>query len=38
MTTTFEGVHAKISMGYHEIELYNISEANYILDVKQYFM
>ena len=38
MGTVFTSTYAKLSMGYHEIKLYDLTELNYNLDIRQYFV
>ena len=37
MGTVFAPTYANLSMGYHEIKLYDLTESNYNLDIRQYF-
>ena len=38
MGTAFAPTYANLSMGYHEIKLYDLIELNYNLDIRQYFV
>ena len=38
MGTVFAPTYANLSMGYHEIKLYDLIELNYNLDIRQYFV
>ena len=38
MGTVFAPTYANVSMGYHEIKLYDLVELNYNLDIRQYFV
>ena len=38
MGTVFAPTYANLSMGYHEIKLYDLIELNYNLDMRQYFV
>ena len=38
MVTVFAPTYANLSMGYHEIKLYNLIELNYSVDMRQYFV
>ena len=37
MSTVFATIYANLSMGYHQIKLYDLIELNYNLDIRQYF-
>ena len=38
MRTVFAPTYANLSMGYHEIKLYDLTALNYNLDITQYFV
>ena len=38
MGTVFAPTYANLSMGYHEIKLYDLIAMNYNLDIRQYFV
>ena len=38
MATVFAPTYANLSMGYHEIKLYDLIALNYNLDIRQYFV
>ena len=38
MGTVFAPAYANLSMGYHEIRLYDLIELNYSVDIRQYFV
>ena len=38
MGTLFAPTYANLSMGYHEIKLYDLMELNYSVDIRQYFV
>ena len=38
MGTVFAPTYANLSMGYHEIKLYDLIELNYSVDIRQYFV
>ena len=38
MGTVFAPTYANLSMGYHEIKLYDLIALNYTLDIRQYFV
>ena len=38
MGKVFAPIFAKLSMGYHEIKLYDLIESNYNLDIRQYLI
>ena len=38
MGTVFAATYVNLSMGYHEIKLYDLIELNYNLDIRQYFV
>ena len=38
MDTVFAPTYSNLSMGYHEIKLYDLIELNYNLDIRQYFV
>ena len=38
MGTMFALIYANLSIGYHEIKLYDLIELNYNLDIRQYFV
>ena len=38
ISTGFAPTYANLSMGYHEIKLYDFNESNYNLQIRQYFV
>ena len=38
MATVFAPTYANLSMGYHEIKLYDLIALNYNLDIRQFFV